>query len=115
MTGARNLYNTAEYRRRKREFIASVPPVCSWPLCPVPGRMVDVTLSGNHPLGPTIDHVHPTSKGGDFWTGWALTHRRCNQQKGDRLTPRPITTPDRRVCRCGKPMQPTPDHTHACW
>lgn len=79
-------YNTAAYRKAKAVFIANALPVCAWERCPIPGRHVDKRLSGNHPWGPTIDHHHPTSRGGPMWSGWQLMHRRCNMQKGNRVT-----------------------------
>lgn len=105
-------YNSTAYRKAKKAFFASVPPVCTWPECSVPGRIVDMSLSGNHRYGPTVDHAVATSRGGDFWGGWQLMHRRCNLVKGDR------PMPDRRasaVCRCGQPTSPSPEHSHACW
>lgn len=36
--------------------------------------------------GPTIDHVRPLSRGGDWSVGnLLLAHRRCNLEKGDRI------------------------------
>lgn len=104
-------YNTAEYRRRKRAFIAAAPPICVADDCPVPGRVIDKNLSGNHRLGPTIDHTIPTSKGGDFWDGWQLMHRVCNLRKGDR----PFRPRHPAICRCGKPTTTADGGTHACW
>lgn len=77
-------YNTAAYRKAKQAFIAAAAPVCTWERCPIPGRIVDKSLSGNHRWGPTIDHRRPTSRGGPMWAGWQLMHRLCNMRKGDR-------------------------------
>ena len=88
MTRNRNpAYNSSLYRRRKKEFFASVAPVCAWPDCEFPEKRVDMRLSGNDMAGPTVDHVVPTSRGGDFWGPWALLHRICNLLKGDRPMP----------------------------
>lgn len=36
--------------------------------------------------GPTIDHVRPLSRGGDWSvSNLMLAHRRCNLEKGDRI------------------------------
>lgn len=78
-------YNTVAYRRLKRAFIEAARPLCAWAHCPVPGRLVDKQLSGNHPWGPTVDHAVPTSRGGAMWTGWQLMHRTCNLRKGARV------------------------------
>lgn len=85
-------YNTALYRRLKAEFIASAAPVCAYERCPVPNRYIDTSLSGNHPLGPSVDHRVPTSKGGPMWSGWQLVHRACNSSKGARLQAPPVRT-----------------------
>jgi 5-methylcytosine-specific restriction endonuclease McrA len=82
--GPGSLYNTARYRRAKKRFFATVPPYCAWVDCPVPGGFVDVRLSGNHPLGPTVDHRVPATDAASFWAAanWSLMHRRCNSAKG---------------------------------
>jgi 5-methylcytosine-specific restriction endonuclease McrA len=76
-------YLTNRYRVMRRAFIAAAEPFCAYSECPVPGRFVDKSLSGRHPLGPTVDHVVPTALGGSFWdlSNWALCHRRCNNAK----------------------------------
>lgn len=39
-----------------------------------------------HKNGDTIDHVHPTSRGGrNTWTNVVVACRRCNYVKGDKL------------------------------
>lgn len=80
-------YNTNRYRLMKRAFIAAAEPYCTFEHCPVPGRWVNTSASGNTPYGPSIDHAHPTSKGGDMWdlANWRLVHRICNTRKGARL------------------------------
>jgi 5-methylcytosine-specific restriction endonuclease McrA len=42
-------------------------------------------LSGDHRMGPTIDHLIPVSKGGaDVPENVALAHRSCNCARGNR-------------------------------
>lgn len=53
---------------------------CSCHLC---GRIVDLSLSGSVPAGPTIDHLVPLSAGGlDCFSNVALAHRKCNVERG---------------------------------
>jgi 5-methylcytosine-specific restriction endonuclease McrA len=59
--------------------------------CWVCGELVDKTLSGRHPDGPTIDHVIARSRGGtNDISNLRLAHQRCNnaRQAGRRLTRR---------------------------
>ena len=74
------------------------PPICY--LC---GRPIDTRLSGAHPMGPTGDHIHPISMGGDPYDpdNVALAHRRCNTSKGNK--PKKTKQPAR------------PDHTSRDW
>jgi 5-methylcytosine-specific restriction endonuclease McrA len=83
--GPPNPYNQRRYRDLKRRFIARSSPACA--IC---GEWLDRSLSGNHPMGPTVDHRFPTSAGGAFWDlgNWQLAHRRCNTSKGDRVSGR---------------------------
>lgn len=54
-------------------------------LCHLCGKRVDSRLNGNDPMGPTVDHVLPLSKGGEHSNAnVALAHRLCNVRKGDR-------------------------------
>jgi hypothetical protein len=78
-TGPPDPYSGRRYRDLKRRFIAGVAPVCA--LC---GGRVDVSLSGNHRAGPTIDHKVAITAGGSFWdvANWQLCHRVCNLRKG---------------------------------
>jgi 5-methylcytosine-specific restriction endonuclease McrA len=47
--------------------------------CHICARCVDPTLSGNAPMGPTIDHLIPCAEGGiDGAENVALAHRACN-------------------------------------
>lgn len=51
--------------------------------CHICGRRVAKTLSGNNPMGPTIDHLVPVAEGGgNTMANVALAHRRCNIQRG---------------------------------
>ena len=53
--------------------------------CHICGKRVRQDLPGNHPAGPTIDHLIPLSQGGDHsYANTALAHRRCNVAKGVR-------------------------------
>lgn len=52
--------------------------------CGICGKEVDSTLGGNDPMGPTIDHIIPISKGGGHtWDNVQLAHRTCNESKGN--------------------------------
>lgn len=49
---------------------------------------IDLTLSGLHPLGLTVGHIIPLSRGGtDADDNLQPEHRRCNLVGGARLTP----------------------------
>ena len=53
--------------------------------CHLCGGVVDMTLSGQDQLGPTVDHLVPLSAGGaDCSTNVALAHRACNTKRGTR-------------------------------
>lgn len=55
--------------------------------CHLCNRKVDMSLSGDHKQGPTIDHLVPISKGGeDVESNVALAHRSCNCARGNRGT-----------------------------
>lgn len=47
---------------------------------------VDMTLSGRHPWGPSLDMVQPISEGGDPLDkdNARLAHMRCNSSRGAR-------------------------------
>lgn len=81
-------YNTSAYRRAKTEFFATVAPICQAERCHAPSRHVDMTLPGSHEWGPTVDHKQPTSRGGPFWAGWRLAHRKCNTARGNKTPAR---------------------------
>lgn len=51
--------------------------------CHLCRKPIDMTLSGRHPQGPTIDHLLPVScGGGDEAHNVALAHSRCNIKRG---------------------------------
>lgn len=53
--------------------------------CHLCRKRVDMTLSGNDRMGPTIDHLIPVSAGGDdVITNVRLAHRSCNCSRGAR-------------------------------
>jgi 5-methylcytosine-specific restriction endonuclease McrA len=53
--------------------------------CHLCGLRVDLSLSGHHQMGPTIDHVIPLSLGGvDGAENVALAHWICNARRGAR-------------------------------
>jgi len=53
--------------------------------CNICTKRVDMSKSGLDPLGPTIDHLLPVSKGGTNDSfNLALAHRRCNTSRGNR-------------------------------
>jgi 5-methylcytosine-specific restriction endonuclease McrA len=53
-------------------------------LCLAP---VDQGLSGDDPDGPTVDHIIPLTHGGPHsYENTQLAHRRCNTQKGNRVS-----------------------------
>lgn len=53
--------------------------------CHLCAKRVDMTLSGNDRMGPTIDHLIPVSAGGDdVITNVRLAHRSCNCSRGAR-------------------------------
>jgi 5-methylcytosine-specific restriction endonuclease McrA len=53
--------------------------------CHLCGKDVDLSLSGRHQRGPTIDHIVPVSLGGtNDPENLALAHRDCNVKKSNR-------------------------------
>jgi hypothetical protein len=53
--------------------------------CNICTKPVNMSKSGSDPLGPTIDHLLPVSKGGTNDSfNLALAHRRCNTSRGNR-------------------------------
>jgi 5-methylcytosine-specific restriction endonuclease McrA len=85
-------YANGHRRRRLRARVLAHYTHCA--LC---GSPVDKTLPATDPGAPEVDEIIPVSRGGDplAWSNVQLTHRACNQAKGNRLghTPRPAPTP----------------------
>jgi hypothetical protein len=53
--------------------------------CHICCRKVDMSLSGQHKWGPTIEHILPVSLGGtNDANNLALAHRHCNTARGNR-------------------------------
>jgi 5-methylcytosine-specific restriction endonuclease McrA len=78
-------FNTRAYRRLRAHVLATKPNVCAW--C---GDPIDLTLSGNHPLGPSVDHILPRAQGGrDVPSNLQPMHRRCNTARGQAPLPGP--------------------------
>lgn len=76
--------NPRSYRRVRDYILATHPPVCAW--C---GGAIDLTLSGNDPLGPSVDHILPRAQGGtDHPNNLQPMHRRCNTTRGNQPLPK---------------------------
>jgi 5-methylcytosine-specific restriction endonuclease McrA len=69
-------------RRQVRAQVLAEEDVCA--LC---GQLVDKTLPAGLPGSPEIDEVVPISLGGNPYDrrGCRLTHRLCNQRRGNGL------------------------------
>lgn len=53
--------------------------------CHICTKLIDLTLSGLHPRGFTVDHIFPVSKGGtNDVSNLHVAHRSCNTAKGNR-------------------------------
>lgn len=63
--------------------------LAAYDTCALCGHPVDKTLPPNDPGAPEVDEIIPVSLGGDplAWTNVQLSHRLCNQRKGNRITP----------------------------
>ena len=63
--------------------------LAAYDACAICGHPVDKTLPPNDPGAPEVDEIIPVSLGGNplDWTNVQLAHRRCNQRKGNRITP----------------------------
>lgn len=72
--------------RKRRQIVLDTYDTC-W-IC---GQLVDKTLSGRHPDGPTVDHLDPIAyadiHGGDplDLERLRLAHLRCNVARGNRM------------------------------
>lgn len=85
---AGNPRNGRPYRRLVAQMKAQGDPC--W-LC---GHNIDPRLDARHPLSFTLDHAVPLSRGGDLLdpANARPAHRRCNSARGNRITPRTLTT-----------------------
>jgi 5-methylcytosine-specific restriction endonuclease McrA len=82
--------NTRRKKRLKEQWVENVDlqvlidkynGICQ--LCNEP---VDLTVSGNHNLYPSRDHIVPLNKGGlHSYENCQLAHRVCNSRKGDSI------------------------------
>lgn len=56
-------------------------------VCAICGLLVDKTLPQYDPMAPEIDEIIPVSRGGSpvDLDNLQLTHRRCNERKGNRM------------------------------
>ncbi len=53
--------------------------------CPLCGEIFDHTIHQSQPLGVTIDHIKPRSKGGgDGLNNLRLAHKMCNIRRGNK-------------------------------
>lgn len=71
----------AEYERNKKKIMMTQDT------CGICGKLVDKSLPGTDPKGPTIDHIIPIARGGhpaDI-SNLQLAHRCCNVAKSDSL------------------------------
>jgi 5-methylcytosine-specific restriction endonuclease McrA len=72
--------NDREWRALCKRLKATLPPIC-W-LC---GEEIDLSLSGRHPWGWTLDHVVPLSQAphlANVESNLRPAHRRHNEQRG---------------------------------
>jgi 5-methylcytosine-specific restriction endonuclease McrA len=78
-THPRRDQNGARYRALRARVLAEEDH------CHICGRPVDKTLRTPHPLSPEVDHIEPFATGGHPTdrANCALSHRICNQRKGD--------------------------------
>lgn len=70
-----------EYERNKKKILMTQD------VCGICGKPVDKRLPGTDPMGPTIDHIIPISRGGHpaDLSNLQLAHRCCNRQKSDKV------------------------------
>jgi 5-methylcytosine-specific restriction endonuclease McrA len=90
--------STPQYRQARARFIAGSDGLCAWPLCPVPGRVVNRSLNGRSRWGPQVDHTVPYAVDpAGFWnvSNWRLMHNNCNVTKGLRTDLAPALAPVR--------------------
>lgn len=63
-----------------REILRDRDGAVYWLCC----QPIDFSLASTEPMGPTIDHVVPLSRGGRrrALSNMRLAHRRCNERRG---------------------------------
>lgn len=70
-------HSSYRWQKKRAQVIADSDGICSW--C---GKPVDLTLSGNHPWGPVVDHGLELTEGGDLLDNrLTLMHRKHNEDK----------------------------------
>lgn len=70
------------YRERRARLLAACP------VCYLCGKPIDLNLSGRHPMGPHIEHVHARANGGQVAAhNERPAHNRCNAKKGTNPAP----------------------------
>ena len=77
---AANGGRTGSRYARMRSHVIATETVCVF--CGLP---VDKTLSGNHRLGPTVEHLDKIDAGGSVLPPrdrWRLAHKSCNSSDG---------------------------------
>lgn len=81
MAGRADLRGHA-HRKRREAVLRASGGVCV--LC---GKPIDMSLSGRHPDGPTLEHIVPVDRGGDPTSPYNLgaSHMRCNATRGNKL------------------------------
>lgn len=86
---ASNTGRTGRTWRRTRAAVLATSNVCH--IC---GQPIDMRLSGQHPDGPTVDHVRALARGGHptALSNLRPAHRRCNVSKQAGAAPPPATT-----------------------
>lgn len=83
--GASRLITTGGRRIRRTRLLLAERDGTGCGRC---GQPIDLSLSGAVPLGPTIGHRSPASRGGsDYLDNLQLEHRRCNLAAGARIDP----------------------------
>ena len=86
----KRLYKTAKDPRKQRPALRRslrARVIATYDTCAICGREVDKTLPPNDPMAPEVDEIIPVSRGGSpyDWDNLQLTHRICNQRKGNRM------------------------------
>ena len=83
--------NTVEYRAFRASILEQARAQRGPVLCLRCGVAVDLRLPATAPFGPTVDHEPPLARlnGTDYPTAVTesgISHRRCNQSHGGRLS-----------------------------